>query len=336
MCCGQTIIQERLHKHYGDGYTMDSTQRSDIVQYDSTCIAVLSDIHSNDVALAACLEDAKEKDVDCFVFLGDYISGLAAPIKTMDLVYEIRKQYPTCCIRGNRERYILDHRNGVNICVPGSNTGTFFFTSKRLREKDVSFFTELPIFDRIEINGIIFEVAHAVKENDRYYFEKDDARIDGVIKQMDADYLLCGHSHKQYLYQNHGKKIINPGSVGLPQGSDSRAQYLLLKLKNGMVSCDFRQVPYDIECVIQTQFESGLVDEGRCWAISDLYGAITGKEYTKTLLEKMYRYAQNDKNVLADEQVWNTCAASLGMRFTENEILAFWRTISKRTDADNI
>ncbi len=303
----------------------ETTQFNDILHYHGSCIAVLSDIHSNACALEACLEDAKSAGADCFVFLGDYISGLADSIKVMDLVYEIQDKYPTCCIRGNRERYILDHRKGVNICVPGSHTGTFLFTSNQLREKDIQFFEELPIYKKIRINGAVLELAHAIKDNDRYYFDKEDGKIDAVIGQLQSDYLLCGHSHKPYEYHGAGKVIINPGSVGLPQGADHRAQYLLLKIEDGKVCCDFRQVAYDMEAVIRDQFQSGLVQVGKYWAISDLYGAMTGEEYTKMLLQKIYKCAEDNPQALSDENIWKTCAASLGMCFTEEEVLAAWR-----------
>lgn len=282
-------------------------------------VAVLSDIHSNVWALKACLTDAQKAGADCFVFLGDYVSGLSAPTQTMDLIYALREQYPTCCIRGNRERYMMDHRDGVQVCVPGSRTGSLLYTYRQLREKDLALFTALPYYDVIEINGVVLEIAHATKEQDRYLFEKGDDKIAGVIAQMEADYLLCGHSHIQYRYRERGKTVLNPGSVGQPQGADYRAQYLLLEVGNGTVSCDFRLVDYDVEPMVRDQFQSGLVELGRYWAISDLYGALTGQKCTRMLLEKMYAFA--DPDALQDEQLWHAAAVSLGMRFTEEEIL---------------
>lgn len=37
-------------------------------------IAVISDIHSNLLALNLALLDSKKENVDCFMFLGDYIT----------------------------------------------------------------------------------------------------------------------------------------------------------------------------------------------------------------------------------------------------------------------
>jgi len=87
-------------------------------------IAVISDIHSNYHALKACCEDAVHCGADSFIFLGDYISDLSLPQSTMDLVYDILDSYPAVCLRGNRERYMLECANGTNTFVPGSKTGS--------------------------------------------------------------------------------------------------------------------------------------------------------------------------------------------------------------------
>ena len=56
-------------------------------------MAVLSDIHSNYVALEKCLEHAVRAGADTFVFLGDYAGDFAYPRKTMDLLYALKEKY---------------------------------------------------------------------------------------------------------------------------------------------------------------------------------------------------------------------------------------------------
>ena len=53
-------------------------------------VALLSDIHSNYYAFKACYEDAIKCGTEMFIFLGDYVSDLSEPQRTMDLVYEIQ------------------------------------------------------------------------------------------------------------------------------------------------------------------------------------------------------------------------------------------------------
>lgn len=39
-------------------------------------LAVLSDIHGNDIAFEACLSYLKQQDIDAYCLLGDYIGDL--------------------------------------------------------------------------------------------------------------------------------------------------------------------------------------------------------------------------------------------------------------------
>ena len=277
--------------------------------------AVLSDIHSNYHAFRACFDDAVSQGADCFLFLGDYISDFADPVKTLELVYEIRANYPTVCLRGNRERYILEHAAGGFPFFPGSKTGSLLYTFRQLRQKDLAFFESIPIADTAVINGIPMEIAHAASQDDRYYFESGDAQIGTVFAQMQCPWLLTGHSHKQYVAGHAGKTILNPGSVGVPRDHGPLSQYALLHFRDDTVLPQFRQIPYDIAATIHSQFESGLASLAPHWAISVLYDAITGEECTMHLLSLV-------DDVLSEES-WHSAAAALGMTFTEHEIMHF-------------
>lgn len=49
-------------------------------------VAVLSDIHANDVALRRCIEHAFSRGAKAFCFLGDYMGDLAGVRETMKLL----------------------------------------------------------------------------------------------------------------------------------------------------------------------------------------------------------------------------------------------------------
>lgn len=295
------------------------------VQLCANKVAVFSDIHSNAFALESCFADACREGADCFVFLGDYVSGLGAPAQTMDLVYQIRKAYPTACIRGNRERYMIDHRNGTFHLKENLHDGSYLFTYRCLREKDHAFLESIPFYDVVDINGVTFEIAHASKDSDRYFFEKGDPQMEDVFSSMEASYMLTGHTHKPYVQTKDGKTIINPGSVGMPVGEDALAHYALLEVREGIVTPCFRKVAYDYEGMIRNQFSSGLVECGKYWALSDLYHTLTGIQYTKLLLLKVYPYAKDHPDAFEDAKIWETFARELGLPFTEKEMLNFAR-----------
>lgn len=283
-------------------------------------VAVFSDIHSNFHAFRACYEDAVNQGVAGFIFLGDYVSDLAEPEKTMDLLYEICAKYPTACLLGNRERYMLECKNGTFAFVPGSKSGSLLFTYTHLRPMDFAFFESLKMSDTITINGISIEIAHAAMDDDRCYFEGTDLQIEEIFQKMRCPYLLTGHSHKQYIRQQADKTIINPGSVGIPQGGTLWPKYAIVQIEDHSLSCDLREVRYDLSDVIHSQFQSGLVNIAKYWAIGVLYDIITGKECVLALLKQ----AQETGDVY-DEEVWQSAAAHLGMAATEEEVLNYYQ-----------
>ena len=282
-------------------------------------VAVLSDIHSNYYAFKACYEDAIKCGAEMFIFLGDYVSDLSEPQRTMDLVYEIQSQYPTVCLRGNREGYMLDCESGRSSFIRGSKSGSLLFTYEHLRKKDLEFIRGLKISDTIEIEGVQMEIAHAAMENDRFYFDSKDGHAADIFPQMKCAYLLTGHSHKQYIQKNAGKTIINPGSVGIPQGGTRNPKYALLDIVDGTVSCQFREVPYNMTDAIHTQFASGLVDYAKYWAIGILYDIITGEECVLKLLSTV-----ENTGDFADEEIWRSSAMGLSMKLTEQEIMEWY------------
>ena len=282
-------------------------------------VAVLSDIHSNFHAFEACFKDAVNCGADMFIFLGDYISDLSEPTKTMNLVYEVCSCYPTVCLRGNRERYMLDCENGNANFIPGTKSGSLLFTYEHLRKKDLTFFRSLKFSDTIEIDGIEIEIAHAVFDNDCFYFDNLDGGTSGIFQRMNCKYLLPGHSHKQYITGHTGKTMINPGSAGIPHGGTPHAKYTILNTANGSICCELREVPYDIAGAIHAQFANGLVDYGKYWATGILHDIITGEEWTLKLLEHVQQSGS-----ICDEKAWHNAAIDLGMKFSETDIMAMF------------
>ena len=286
--------------------------------------AVFSDIHSNYYAFLACYEDAVKNGAELFIFLGDYVSDLADPQKTMDLVYAIREKYPTVCLRGNRERYMLECRKGITAFSKGSKTGSLLYTFTQLRPQDLAFFESLPIYDEIELNGIPMELAHGSPDDDRFYFEGTDSNTEEVLRQMKYSYFLGGHCHRQYIHRCSGKTICNPGSIGVPRDHTCSTQYAMLERKGQSIAFALCRIPYDIPAMIHRQFESGLVQIAPYWAIGVLYDTLTGQEQLMELLRRLEGEEQYS------EQAWQSHAAQLGMKFTEDAILSFFEQLERR------
>ena len=116
-------------------------------------IAVLADIHSNHIALERCIEEAKKLGAEEFLFLGDYIGEMAYPEKTMECLEKLRKEYPCTFIRGNKENYWIDHKNGKhgdwNWIDGTSGSGMLNYSFAHLSEEQITEFEQMPIAMRL-------------------------------------------------------------------------------------------------------------------------------------------------------------------------------------------
>ena len=192
-------------------------------------IAVFSDIHSNHIALDNCLEYSLMHNIDTFIFLGDYVSDLAYPQKTMQLLNKIRKEYPCFFIRGNKEEYYLNYRkNGLDFWKKGS-TGALLYTYERLTKSDFTFFESLPIMRRLSFENMpLLTICHGSPYSSTENMKPDDKRTLQVMDETDSPIILCGHTHIQNQITNNNKTVLNGGSIGIPYNSNGKSQFLHL------------------------------------------------------------------------------------------------------------
>ncbi len=280
-------------------------------------IAVIADIHSNYHAFNTCINDAFKNGVSHFIFLGDYVSDCAYPTKTMDLIYDLKENYPCYFVRGNREDYMLsDKQHEI-----GSKSGSLYYTKRNLREKDLMFFKKLPIYQKININGTVIEIAHSTKEKNKNYFTLNHQdKLNSLFETMETSLYLTAHSHEQYAIQKDNKVIINPGSCGVPLHTHGLTQYAIIDLNND-ITYELKQIPYPIKQAIIDLFESGLISDGKYWSLSVCENLITGDNVVVDLLNEVSQKAKELNTTTKDETVWKTCFEAKGLETNLDDIL---------------
>lgn len=224
-------------------------------------IAVFSDVHGNYVALEACVEDARKRGIQTFIFLGDYVGELAYPQRAMDMIYDIREKYECYFIRGNKEgywqKYVAGGKQGWKEY--DSTTGMLLYAYRRLREKDLDFFNSLP--EKLELqfkDYPLLTICHGSPYSASEKILPDDQRSHEILIANEADYILCGHTHQQCKVTYRNKTALNPGSVGLPFHSGGKAQFMILHGEQGIWREEFISLDYDVEKVIKELDEEGL------------------------------------------------------------------------------
>lgn len=215
-------------------------------------ILVISDIHSNSVALEAIREPF---DV-CFC-LGDLVDYGPDPAGCLSWV--MRHKCET--VRGNH-----DHGTAHFVAVNGDR-GFRYLTSvtrplqwSALDASQRQFLTRLPATRRVVVDGVRYLLVHGTPRDPLdEYLRGDFTEWSRQIRNQDVDVLCVGHSHIQFHRETEGLRILNPGSVGLPRDGDPRAAYAIIE--DGKVQ--LKRVEYDVERAIALNDALNLPDKAK-------------------------------------------------------------------------
>jgi predicted phosphodiesterase len=222
-------------------------------------IAILSDIHSNYVALERCLEYAYSRGIDTFIFLGDYIGELAYPDRTLKILYDLKERHSCYFIKGNKEDYWLNKRAGreKGWKPKNSTTGALLYAYECLSDQDLGFFAKLQGVQEIAFGGMPpITVCHGSPYKVTEKMLPEDDRTIKIMDSVSAAIILCGHTHVQRKIVHNGKSVLNPGAVGMPLQSNGMAQFMILHGNDGIWSEEFISLLYDVDKVIKEIYEA--------------------------------------------------------------------------------
>ena len=79
----------------------------------------------------------------------------------------------------------------------------------------------------MQIGRVLY--CHATPRNDLDIFTErtPEERIAPLFADVDADVIVCGHTHMQFDRTIAGKRVINSGSVGVPYEDEPGAYWTL-------------------------------------------------------------------------------------------------------------
>jgi diadenosine tetraphosphatase ApaH/serine/threonine PP2A family protein phosphatase len=266
-------------------------------------LAALSDIHGNNLALQAVLEDIEKKGgADQIVVCGDLFVYCADPVGVLEWV---QNQPNLACLLGNTDRYLLEKRpfnledkegwqKEILACFP--------WTEERIGAEGLQFLRGLPKrwqFNRSDGSSILF--VHGSPRDDEegiyldgekgIYFDEPDVEEGMALAGAEADLVVCGHTHLPFVTLTAGgRRVLNLGSVGLPFDGDPRACYAMIEWGEGF-NIEIRRVVYDIEEAVRQVWAVELpgaaitvdnIVRAEPWAGRSIYGSpeivSTGRE----------------------------------------------------------
>jgi putative phosphoesterase len=207
-------------------------------------IAALYDIHANLPALEAVLEDVRRARVDEVVVGGDVLPG-PMPVDTIAALRSL--DVPVRYIMGNGDREVLEHARGVETDwyrrAQESWRVPVAWTATQLTRADVDVVASWPPTCRAQIEAIgrvLF--CHATPRNDTDCFTRltRDEVLLPLFNGLDAEVVVCGHTHMPFERVVGSVRVVNAGSIGMPFGAPL-AYWLLLGPR-----VELRRTAYDL------------------------------------------------------------------------------------------
>lgn len=213
-------------------------------------IAILSDIHGNDVAFEAVVRDMESYKVNYVIFLGDLVAKGPQPQACYQRMLDLQ---PMVWLKGNTE-YWLDNAMVEVMPTSPANIKLLAYYDYMVKNMDGPSMDALidkkPMttiqmghFEGICCHGSLNSVEEAMDPIN------DPEHVKEILTATNVAFVLSGHSHQQYDQVLKGVRMINPGAVGLAnEGDEGMARYAIMEV-GASFKVDLRQVPYEVEAL---------------------------------------------------------------------------------------
>lgn len=232
-------------------------------------VAVISDMHGNDVAFEAVEVDMRRQKIDQVVCLGDAIQGGPQPAAVVQRLLALNCPV----VMGNADAWLISGIETADEGIPPERL-------KKMGEIRTWSLSQLTEDDRAFIADFQPTVTVNLEDGlDLLCFHGSPTSFDDIILPVApeeefqkffgpyADHILTGgHTHAQQIRRNGERFFFNPGSVGFAYShnqpddqfqADPWAEYAILRVEKGQTSLEFRRVPFDVQELIHIYRESG-------------------------------------------------------------------------------
>lgn len=213
-----------------------------MVRYAAMKALILSDIHSNIIALEAIW--AAEPDCDAIYCAGDLVDYGPYPREVLDWV----RAHGVICVQGNHDRDVVATFRAAQgfANLPVEQRRWRHLNAGLLDEDAIAYLAALPQARTFDFDGQRYGLTH-------WFYGYD------IIVSLDTfetfraqtfdcplpDRLIFGHTHRQAVHYLSDERLwMNPGSVSYrrPDDPDQTAHYLTIT--EGVIS--LRRVDYDL------------------------------------------------------------------------------------------
>lgn len=234
-------------------------------------VAVISDIHGNQVAFEAVLQDlAQQSAVDHLVIAGDLCLNGPCPKQVLEMIQAL--ECPV--IQGNVDKEVVNEAPDKSA----KKRTTVAWTREQIGQKGVNYLASLPLSHQVTQKGgtdLLVVHANPINEEDAIFPNAPDSTLEHLLGGLGPTIgaLAFGHLHIAYTRRWRHLLLADVASCGLPRDEDLRAAYGILTCQDNIWEAEIRRVAYDVEAVVKQIKTSGMPN---------------GEKRIKTLLEAKY------------------------------------------------
>jgi diadenosine tetraphosphatase ApaH/serine/threonine PP2A family protein phosphatase len=232
-------------------------------------LGVLTDIHANRQALAACLKAARARGVERLICLGDLVGYGADPEWTVETMMDL-VEHGAIVVRGNHDNAIGSLSESMNVEAQAA----IEWTRGRLSAAQRRFLADLPL-TVVEDDRLYVHSEASSPQRWRYVQAAPDAARSMIATS--AQITFCGHIHRPALYSMsvtakmtsfvpvsnvpvqllRGRQWLAVlGSVGQPRDGDPAAAFVTFDTETREIT--YCRAPYDVEAAAQRIRDNGL------------------------------------------------------------------------------
>jgi putative phosphoesterase len=213
-------------------------------------VAALYDVHGNLPALEAVLAEVPD---DAAIVLGGDVTAGPLPAETLERLRALGERVRW--IRGNADRELTPSEPGL---APADVIG---WVREQHSEEQIVFLHGLPERLALDVDGVgrvLF--CHATPQNDTDIFLEGtpEEAVAPSFAGVEADLVVCGHTHMQFSREIAGVPVVNAGSVGMPYDDEPGAYWLALG-----PAVEHRRTAYDPAGLETSEFPGDYFRGGR-------------------------------------------------------------------------
>lgn len=234
-------------------------------------VAVISDIHGNQIALDTVLQDlAQQSAVDHLVIAGDLCLNGPCPKQVLETVQGLNCPV----VQGNVDAEVVNEAPDKSL----KKRTTVAWTREQIGEAGVDYLASLPVSHLVpNPAGTDLLVVHAnpINLEDAIFPNAPDDTLEHLLGALEPNIgaLAFGHLHIAYTRRWRTLLLADVGSCGLPRDEDVRASYAILSWQDNTWEAEIHRVPYDVKAVVKQIKTCGIPNE---------------EKRIKTLLEAKY------------------------------------------------